>query len=46
MNPAFVSGAYEFTAAAAESLKGWTFEPARANGAPLYRPEQVQVVVK
>jgi len=46
LNAAFVSGAYEFTAAAAESLKGWKFEPSRANKAPLYKPEQVMVVIK
>jgi hypothetical protein len=45
-NPMFVSGAYEFTAAAAESLKGWKFEPARANKAPVYKAEQVAVVIK
>jgi hypothetical protein len=46
LNPAFVSGAYEFTAAAAESLKGWKFEPTRANMAAVYKPEQVMVVIK
>jgi hypothetical protein len=46
LNPAFVSGAFEFTAAATESLKGWKFEPARANTGPLYKPERVMVVVK
>jgi hypothetical protein len=46
LNPAFVSGAYEFAAAAAESLKGWKFEPARVNTAPVYRAEQVMVVIK
>jgi len=46
LHPAFVSGAFEFTPAAAESLKGWKFEPARANTAPLYKPERVMVVVK
>jgi hypothetical protein len=46
LNPAFVSGAYEFTAAAAESLKGWKFEPTRANLAAVYKPEQVMVVIK
>jgi hypothetical protein len=46
LNPSFVSGAFEFTAAAAESLKNWKFEPARANTAPVYRPERVMVVVK
>jgi len=46
LNPAFVSGAYEFTAAAAESLKGWTFEPTRVNKAPVYKAERVMVVVK
>jgi hypothetical protein len=46
LNPAFVSGAYEFTAAAAESLKRWKFEPARVNTAPLYKAEQVMVVIK
>jgi hypothetical protein len=46
LNPAFVSGAFEFTAAAVESLKGWKFEPARANTAPVYKPERVMVVVK
>lgn len=46
LNPAFVSGAYEFTAAAAESLKGWKFEPTRANKAPIYKAEQVMVVIK
>ena len=44
--PAFVSGAFEFTDAAIESLKGWRFEPSRINGAPLYQPERVMVVVK
>jgi hypothetical protein len=46
LNPAFVSGAYEFTAAAAESLKGWKFEPTRVNTAPVYKPEQVMVIIK
>jgi hypothetical protein len=46
LNPAFVSGAYEFTAAAAESLKGWKFEPTRVNTAPMYKAEQVMVVIK
>jgi hypothetical protein len=46
VNPVFASGAYEFTAAAAESLKGWKFEPSRVNTAPLYKPEQVLVVIK
>jgi hypothetical protein len=46
LNPSFVSGAFEFTAAAAESLKTWKFEPARANTAPVYKPERVMVVVK
>jgi hypothetical protein len=46
LKPAFVSGAYEFTAAAAESLKGWKFEPARVNTAPFYKAEQVMVVIK
>ncbi len=46
LNPAFVSGAYEFRAAAAESLKGWKFEPTRANTAPIYKAEQVMVVIK
>lgn len=46
LHPAYVSGAYEFRDVAAESLKGWRFEPARVNGAPLYQPEKVQVVVK
>ena len=45
-NPVFVSGAYEFAAAAAESLKGWKFEPTRANTAPIYKAEQVMVVIK
>ena len=44
--PAFVSGAFEFTDAAIESLKGWRFEPSRINGAQLYQPEKVMVVVK
>lgn len=44
--PVFSSGAYEFTDAALESLKGWRFEPSRVNGAPLIQPEQVMVVVK
>lgn len=44
--PAFVSGPLEFTDAAIESLKGWRFEPSRVNGAPLYQPEKVMVVVK
>jgi hypothetical protein len=44
--PAFVSGAFEFTDAAIESLKGWRFEPSRVNGAQLYQPEKVMVVVK
>ena len=44
--PAFVSGAFEFTDAAVESLKGWRFEPSRINGARLYQPEKVMVVVK
>jgi hypothetical protein len=46
LNPAYVSGAYEFTAVAAESLKSWKFEPTRVNTAPLYKAEQVMVVVK
>jgi hypothetical protein len=46
LNPAFLSGAYEFTAAAAESLKGWKFEPTRVNTAPVYKAEQVMVVIK
>ncbi|HEX6974680.1 MAG TPA: hypothetical protein VF147_09775 [Vicinamibacterales bacterium] len=46
LDPVFVSGAYEFTTAAAESLKSWKFEPARVNGAPVYKAEQVMVVVK
>jgi hypothetical protein len=46
LNPAYVSGAYEFTAAAADSLKGWKFEPTRANTAPIYKAEQVMVVIK
>jgi hypothetical protein len=46
LNPVFASGAYEFAAAAAESLKGWKFEPTRANKAPIYKAEQVMVVVK
>jgi hypothetical protein len=46
MNPVCVGGAYGFTAAAAESLKGWKFEPSRVNAAPVYKAEQVQVVVK
>jgi hypothetical protein len=46
LNPTFVSGAYEFTTAAAESLKGWKFEPARVNTAPIYKAEQVVVVIK
>ena len=46
VNPVFVSGAYEFAAAAADSLKGWKFEPTRANSAPVYKAEQVQVVIK
>jgi hypothetical protein len=46
LNPAFVSGDYEFTAAAAESLKGWKFEPTRANTAPIYKAEQVMVLIK
>jgi len=46
LNPAFVSGAYEFTAAAVESLKGWKFEPTRVNTAPAYKAEQVMVVIK
>lgn len=46
LNPTFVSGAYEFTTAAAESLKGWKFEPARVNTAPIYKAEQVMVVIK
>jgi hypothetical protein len=29
-----------------ESLKGWKFEPARVNTAPIYKAEQVMVVVK
>jgi hypothetical protein len=44
--PAFVSGAFEFTDAAIASLKGWRFEPSRINGAQLYQPEKVMVVVK
>jgi hypothetical protein len=44
--PAFVSGAFEFTDAAIESLKGWRFEPSRVNGAPLFQAEKVMVVVK
>ena len=46
LHPAFVSGAYEFTGAAIASLKGWLFEPSRVNGAPLYQPEKVMVLVK
>jgi hypothetical protein len=46
LNPAFVSGAYEFTAAAAEPLKGWQFEPTHANTAPIYKAEQVMVLIK
>jgi hypothetical protein len=46
LNPAFVSGAYEFTGAAAESLRGWKFEPTRVNTAPIYKAEQVMVVIK
>jgi hypothetical protein len=44
--PAFVSGAYEFADAAMASLKEWRFEPSRINGAQLYQPERVMVVVK
>ena len=44
--PAFVSGAYEFTDVAMASLKEWRFEPSRINGAQLYQPERVMVVVK
>lgn len=44
--PAFVSGPFEFTDAAIESLKGWRFEPSRINGARLYQAEKVMVVVK
>lgn len=44
--PAFVSGAFEFTDAAIESLKGWRFEPSRINGSRLYQAEKVMVVVK
>jgi hypothetical protein len=46
LHPAFVSGAFEFTDAAIESLKGWRFEPSRINGAQLYQAEKVMVVVK
>jgi hypothetical protein len=46
LNPAYVSGAYEFAAAAAESLKDWKFEPTRVNTAPIYKAEQVMVVIK
>jgi hypothetical protein len=46
LHPAFVSGAYEFAAAAAESLKGWRFEPTRVNTAHIYKAEQVMVVIK
>lgn len=46
MFPVFVSGDYAFTDAAIESLKEWRFEPSRMNGAPLYQPEKVMVVVK
>ena len=44
--PAYVSGPFEFTDVAIESLKNWRFEPTRINGAPLYQPEKVMVVVK
>jgi len=44
--PAFVSGPCEFTDAAIESLKSWRFGPSRINGARLYQPEKVMVVVK
>jgi len=33
-------------AAAAESLRGWKFEPTRVNKAPIYKAEQVMVVIK
>jgi hypothetical protein len=46
LNPVFASGTYEFTAAAAESLKGWKFEPTRINTAPIYKAEQVLVIIK
>jgi hypothetical protein len=44
--PAYMSGAFEFTDAAVESLKGWRFEPSRINGAQLYQTERVMVTVK
>ena len=44
--PAFVSGPFEFTNAAIESLKNWRFEPSRINGARVYQAEKVMVVVK
>ena len=44
--PVYFSGAFDFTAAATDSLKNWRFEPTRINGAPMYQPERVMVVVK
>ena len=44
--PAYVSGPFEFTDAAIESLKNWRFEPSRLNGARLYQAEKVMVIVK
>lgn len=44
--PTYCSGAFEFTDVAIESLKNWRFEPSRLNGAPLYQPERVMVMVR
>ena len=44
--PAFFSGAVEFTDDAVESIKSWSFEPSRINGARIHQAERVMVVVR
>jgi hypothetical protein len=39
----YVGGARELLAAATEAVRGWTFEPARINNAPISTPVAVQV---